>query len=354
MGGRSLALVLVASSLPLTAVAQPEDEGSPEEEQQAEGGGEEAPKDPRAARTWVKAGKELMGRGGQLARRNKLDDAKTQWAKAAVAFEKAIKWGDDPNVYADLAAAEEKLGKLDLAATHYRRVIGTKTGVRGDVMKRAKANYDELSMKIGLVTVIAKPEGTTLSIGGTEVGKTPMVEPLILMPGTYTVSFAADGFQPKDVEIKVDAGSETERSIELEAITVTIEAPEPEPPEEEPVVVTRPPSKTPLYVGAGATLGFAAVGLVTGIMAVGKHGTFTAPESSTPERADAKSSGERLAKVTDVAIGGAVVAAGFTAYWYFFRYRPAQTKYASEREAKLELAPWVQSDAGGFAVGGSF
>ncbi|HVK86388.1 MAG TPA: PEGA domain-containing protein [Kofleriaceae bacterium] len=354
MGRRSLALVLLATSLPLTAIAQPEDEGAPDE-QPGEGGGEEAPKDPRAAKTWVNAGKKLMGEGDQLARRNKLDDARTRWTNAATAFEKAIKWGDDPNVYAELAAAEEKLDKLDLAATHYRAVIGAKTGVRSDVLKRAKAKYDDLSMKVGLVTVVAKPEGTTLSIGGTEVGKTPMAEPLILMPGTYTVSFAADGFQPKDVEIKIDAGSETERSIELEPIQVAIEAPEPEQPDEnKPVVVARAPSKVPLYAGAGATLGFAAVGLVTGIMAVGKHDTFTAPDSSTPERANAKSSGERLAKFTDVAIGGAVVAAGFTAYWYFFRYRPAQAKYASEREAKLELAPWVQPDAGGFAVAGSF
>lgn len=359
MGGRSLALVLVAVLLPLPVFAQPDDE------QPAEGEVEpaEAPKDPRAAKTWVAAGKELMGKGDQLAKRNKIDDAKTQWTNAATAFEKAIKWGEDPNVYADLAAAEEKLGKLDLAATHYRHVIATKTGVKADVMKRAKARFDDLSTKVGLVTLIVKPEGATISIAGEEVGKAPMNEPLILMPGTYTVSFAADGHQPKDIELKVDEGSESERTLELDAIKVNIEAPKPQEEEEEYEEITASrPSKLPLYIGGGATIGFAAVGLVTGILAVGKHGTFTDPDSSTPERNDAKSSGKNLAVITDVALGGAVIAAGFTAYWYFAKYRPAQAKHSAETasasrsrsRSKFLMAPWVQTDAGGFAVAGSF
>lgn len=358
MGGRSLALVLVAVLLPLPALADDEQPADAGESEPAE-----APKDPRAAKTWVAAGKELMGKGDAFARRNKLDDAKTQWANAATAFEKAIKWGEDPNVYADLAAAEEKLGKLDLAAANYRHVINTKTGVKADVMKRAKARFDDLSTKVGLVTLIVTPEGATISIAGTEVGKAPMSEPLILMPGTYTVSFAADGHQPKDIDLKVDEGSESERTLELEAIKVNIEAPKPqEEEEEEETIVATGPSKLPLYIGGGATIGFAAVGLVTGILAVGKHGTFTDADSTTPERDDAKSAGKRFAVITDVALGGAVIAAGFTAYWYFAKYRPAQAKHATESvsasrsksRSKFLMAPWVQTDAGGFAVAGSF
>lgn len=356
MGARSIhALVLAGILCPLTAIAQPEE--APAEEQPA-GEGEPAAKDPRAAKTWIAAGKELTAKGDQLARRNKLDEAKTQWTNAATAYEKALAWGDDPNVYADLASVEEKLGKLDLAATHYQVLIGTKAGVRPDVLKRATTRFDDLSTKVGLVTLVVKPEGTTISIAGVEVGKAPMATPLILMPGSYTVSFAADGFQPKDVEVKVDAGSESERTLELEAIKIMVEAPKPEDsPPAEPEVMLTAPSKLPLYVGAGATVGFAAIGLVTGVLAVGKHGTFTDPASTTPERADAKSSGETLSVVTDVMLVGAVLSAGFTAYWYLARYKPGREKVdqrASRTRPKLEMAPWVQTDGGGFAVVGSF
>lgn len=347
MGGRSLALVLALVS-PLPALAQ----DAPAADDEAGG---EVTKDPHAAKKWLAAGKELVSRGDRLARAKKHEDAKTQWTNAATAFQNAIAAGDDPNVYADLAAVEEKLGKLDAAATHYRTLIGTTSGVRADVMKRAKARFDDLTMEVGQVTLIVKPEGTAISIGGAEVGKTPMTAPLILMPGTYTVSFAADGFQPKDVEINVDAGSERERTLELEPIEVNVAAPEPEEPEDKPVVVaSHAPSKLPLYVGGGATIGFAAAAVVTGLLARSKHSTFVAPETSTPAREDARTSGKRLAVVSDVALGGAVVAAGFTAYWYFAKYRPAHAKHESEREAKLEVAPWVQFDGGGFAVAGSF
>ena len=46
------------------------------------------------------------------------------------------------------------------------------------------------------------------------------------MPGTYTFSFAADGFQPKDLEITVEAGQESERSVELDPIKIIIARPQ--------------------------------------------------------------------------------------------------------------------------------
>jgi hypothetical protein len=46
------------------------------------------------------------------------------------------------------------------------------------------------------VTLAVSPEGALISLAGTELGKAPLAEPLILMPGTYTLSFQADGFQP--------------------------------------------------------------------------------------------------------------------------------------------------------------
>ena len=61
---------------------------------------------------------------------------------------------------------------------------------------------------------------------------TPFSRTVVLVPGVHTVSFAAVGYQPRDVEIRVEAGSESERKITLEPVPVVIQVEdtvEPEP-----------------------------------------------------------------------------------------------------------------------------
>jgi hypothetical protein len=182
-------------------------------------------KDPKAAKKWHDAGKQLVQKGDYNTRKNKLEDAKAQYENAVTAFEKAIETGDDVGVHYDLGIVNEKLGKLEVAAKNFRTVVNAKAGVKPDVMKKATAKWDDLSTKVGLLTLTITTEETTVSLAGNEIGKSPLPEALILAPGTYTFSFASDGYQPKDVEIKVEAGSESERTIELEPIKIVVEPP---------------------------------------------------------------------------------------------------------------------------------
>jgi hypothetical protein len=247
-----------------------------------------------------------------------------------------------------------------------RTVVATKTGLKPDILKKATAKYDELLTKVGIVTLTVNTELATITLNGTEVGKSPLAEPLIVLPGTYTLSFSADGFQPKDSEIKVEAGSESERAIELEPIKIVVEPIKNEPDAPIATTVAQPPSKLPLYIGGGAAAAFVGVGLVTGILAISAHSTFTSGDSKAADRADAKQNGTTLAHVTDIMFAGALVAGGFTAYWYFFKYKPAQKKLVEGDQpiirrdpnapdiSKVDLIPWVEPTAGGFSVAGSF
>jgi hypothetical protein len=325
-------------------------------------------KDPKVARKWLAAGQQLLQQGDYFTRIKRADDAKARYENALTSFQKSIEAGDDPNTYALLADAEEKLGKIDLAARHYRVVVKTQTGIRPDVMKKATARFDDLSTKIGIVTLAVSPEGALISLAGTELGKAPLAEPLILMPGTYTLSFQADGFQPKETELNVEAGSEAERTIELEAVKIIVQPPPvvetPPPPKPEPG-----PSRLPVYVGAGAGVTLLGVAVVTGLLAVGQHGTYTAPGSTATERSDARANGETLALVSDLTLAGGLLAGGFAAYWYVFKYKPAQRKHAERRSpgetavrggrdgtqsTKVDLLPWVQPDASGLVLVGAF
>ena len=334
-------LVLTSSGAPVWA--QPADGVA------AAAGGEAPPvKDPAAAKKFLTAGQAAV--------------KKSAWEVAVTAFENALAAGADPNVYLDLALAEEKLGKLDRAAIHLRVVTGATPGIRADVKKKASARYDALSMKVGLLTLTVKPEGATIALGAERIATAPMAESVILMPGTYTLSFSADGFQPKDVEIKVEEGSESERTVDLEPIEVIVRPP-PEEPTPGPIRPTpvHPTPRLPLYIGGGVAIGALGIGVVTGLLATSRHGTFTDAASTPAERDDARSSGQNLALITDITLGVGIAAAAFTTYWYLARYKPAQRtagvigrERSAEARAKVELVPWVQAEAGGFTVAGSF
>ena len=323
-------------------------------------------KDPKVAKKWQSAAQQLVQKGDYNTRKNKAEDAKLQYENALTAYAKAIEASDDPVLRYELGLVEDKLGKFDLAAVHMRTVVAAKTGVKPDILKKATAKYDELTTKVGLVMLTVSTAGATISLNGAEIGKSPITEPLIVMPGTYTLSFSADGYQPKDSEIKVEAGSESERAIELDPIKIVVEPIKNEPDAPLATTALRPPSKLPMYIGGGAAVAFVGVGVVTGILAISAHSTFTAGDSKAVDRADAKSNGTTLAHVTDIMFAGALVAGGVTAYWYFFKYKPGQKKRTEGDQpiigrdpnapdiSKVDVLPWVQPTAGGFSVAGSF
>lgn len=385
MGRIAIAVLTVVLVLP-RAMAQPAGGDIEMEPQDAEGSGSGSgsdaapadaapadappavPKDPKLAKKLQQAGDKLDRKGDQLHKRNKLDDATAQWEQALVAYTKAIEVADDAQIMPlryELGLVYAKLGKLDIAAGHLRAVAAAKDGVKADIVKKAQAKYDELTTKIGLVTVTVNAESATISLNGAEIAKTPLAEPLIFMPGTYTLSFSADGFQPKDSEIKVEEGSESERAIELEPIKIVVTPIKVEP--EEPVKVEPvvQPSKLPLYIGGGVAIAFAGTAIVTGILAVGQHKTFVAEDTKDLDRDDAQSNGKTLAHVTDVLFVGALAAGGFTAYWYFKKYKPAKTKQTETGNppprdpkapdiSKVDVVPWVQGASAGLSVLGSF
>jgi hypothetical protein len=313
-------------------------------------------KDPKVAKKWLAAAKELVGKGDALAKK-KPDDAKAAYENAVTAYTKAIEAGDDLGVNLQLAQVEDKLGRTDAAARHYRMVATAKAGVPPALVKQAQAKYDEAATKVGLVTLTVTPDGTTIASGAVKLGKTPLTEPLIFLPGTYTLTLSSDGYQSKDTELKVEAGSESERKLDLQPIKITVEAP----PrlgttDELPPEPTGHPSKLPMYIAAGAAGALLVTSVITGLTANSWHNTFVAPNTSSDERAFAHDAGRHWAHVTDACLVGGVLAGGFAAAWYVFKIRAAGEHPAETVRVvpKVDMIPWVQPDAGGLGFAGSF
>jgi hypothetical protein len=315
-------------------------------------------KDPKLAKKLYAAAQGFERKGDQLTRQNKADDAKAQYVEAVNAYEKAIEQAEpvDPTWTLALAVAEDKSGDPASAYKQVKALVATQPPLKADVLKKAQAKLDELDGKVGKVTLSVKPDGTQIMMAGKTVGEAPMTEALVLSPGTYTVSFAAVGFEPKDAELKIEAGSESERKIDLTPVKVQIHPREAEPEPEHPIAMK--PNMMPLYVGGGATAVLLVTSIVYDFKAKHQHDIFTAKNTTTPDRLDAHDNGKLFAHVADITLVGTLGAAAFTGYWYWFKVRPAMAAQgsvgATEKQAKVEVAPWVEPGATGFIVGGQF
>ncbi|MBA3542362.1 MAG: PEGA domain-containing protein [Deltaproteobacteria bacterium] len=316
-------------------------------------------KDPRTAKKHATTGQQAALKADAFAKRNKPDEAKAHYEIALAAYSKAAELGDDINVYFHLAGVEDKLGKPIDAVKHYRLVMRAASGVDPRIAKQVSARLEEVMSKIGTVALTITPDGTVVTLGGEQVGVSPLPEPLVLLPGAHTFVLTAPGFQPRETEIKVEAGSESERKIELESVTIVIEKPRKvEPDEADEVTALKGPSMLPVYISGGISLALIGTAIVTGLAAQSQHDTFVAADSTASQRSDAREVGKNYAHLTDVCIVGSLAAAGFGAYWYIFQYRPALKEKAmaedEPRSSKVTMVPWVQPDTSGFAVVGSF
>lgn len=314
-------------------------------------------KDPKVARKWLNAAQQLVQKGDYFTSHKKPDDAKAQYDNAVTAYQHAIEAGDDVAVNYQLALVEDKLGALPEEYGYLQLVIAAQPPVKADILKKAQAKLDDVTNKVGVVTLTVVPEGTTISIADKQYGDSPLKQPIVLMPGTYTASFVLTGYQPKETELKVEAGAGVEKKIELEPVPIKV-TPHIVESEPEPAPVAPKPSKLPLIVGASATVAFTAGAVIFGASAISQHNAYTDPTFTKKERSDAQSFGRTMAHLCDGAIVLSLASAAFTVYWYHWKYQKELDAPPPGEQPrivpKVDMVPWVQPDGGGLAAVGSF
>ncbi len=382
MGARRawlLAALLMVSLAPV-AWAQPEE---PEVEMEPdEGPAPDVPLDPpppdvpappvepdpatkAAAKKLLDGGDAFFKKGDYYVKRKKPDQAKDQYERALAAYIKARELVPNPKIFFPIATAEEKLEKWVDAATHYRLFLGQAGEIDAKLRADAEKRLENVKLNVGVLALAISPEGAQVSIEGNVVGTSPLAEPLFLAPGEYLLTITADGYKPTEQKLTIEAGSESEREFELESAAVIIDTPRPPPPPPD-IPMPPKPSKLPLYGAAGLTGAFFVGATVTGIIAVGKQGTFKDDGNDEDVREDARQSGKSMALLTDGLVLGTLVAGGVTAYYYMKVYKPKNVEYkkkVDERNTQLEnqlsrgpkvlVTPWVQAGAGGLMLTGS-
>jgi hypothetical protein len=365
---RLILATVAIGALAATALADPPDDDEPpdigpiEDEPQS-------PDDPSApttptidkaeARRFLAAGDTLIKKGDRLTRRKRTVEAGDHYERALLSYQRAFDLSQNEHVYYPIAIAEERLGKTVDAIKHYRIVIAA-TGFPAKTLADAQKRLDALLMTVGQVTIAVEPAGAAIVLDGHPIGKAPLPEPLIIEPGVYVLSLTADGFEPAEVKLTIEPGSESERTFKLEAVPVVVEKPKVAPPPPPPPAPP-PPSRTLLWVGAGGTIALVAIASLTGSLALGKQSDFEDTSLSETERDDAASSGKSLALVTDVCLVGAAATAAVTTYYYFKIYRPKARDRERKQKAvdafhdefsKVRVVPWVQPASAGLSVTG--
>lgn len=113
------------------------------------------------------------------------------------------------------------------------------------------------------------------------------------------------------------------------------------------------PMPVGVYVGLAATGVLLVGGTVTGVLALGKKKDFDAANDGTdPQKAeDLRNSGKTLNLVTDILLGGAVVAGVVTAV--LFVNRP-QAAPEAEKGTAFHFTPVIGRNSGGLSLSGRF
>ncbi len=390
-----LGLLVTPALAPSLAIAQPEDDVEvpvddappdigmdPEPDAGVEGDAaavesDPAPvRDPRAAKKLADGAAKFVKKGDKLKKRKKDAEAAAEYERALAAYDKSFELHPDARILLITAALEERLGRWYEAAQRYQRALDeTEVPLDDGAKLKAAQRLDAAKMYLGLVVLVVSPEGAAIKLNGEEVGAAPLATPLMLRPGEYALEISADEFVTLETKLVIDAGSESERSFELEPVPVVVEKPREAPPPPAPPPPLLPPvSKTPLLIGAGATVLFTGLAVTTGVMAIGKHGTFEDETATAEDRDAAQSSGKNLALATDFFTGAAVVGAAFTVYYYLKIYKPkakarddaerqregAHDEYSRrpprtrERGPKVLVMPTVQAGGSGIAITGWF
>jgi hypothetical protein len=272
---------------------------------------------------------------------------KGDFKTAADRFRRAVAIFDDakaatvpPTLLVGLARSEAKLGHYIAAVEAYNRIIhqGMAPGasqVFTEAVADARREIEPLTPKIASVTIRVtgcdKPKVTVddQPISSAALGVKKPVD-----PGPHVVKATAEGCEPGQTSFRVDEAQSTEATITLAPSpnrppSATIEAPAPDRagPEH-----TSPSSlRTASYVAFGVGGAGLLFGGITGILAIGKHGSLAdACADDVCRTPQAKSDLDSYHTMTTLSTLGFVVgAAGIAAGAVLFFMSPrASTKSA--------------------------
>jgi hypothetical protein len=139
------------------------------------------------------------------------------WEVALGEFERSFELFPTRSALFNMAMCEKALHRYVAALRHFedwqQRFAAAATE---DERRTVSATLDELSRFVGSLAIETTPRGATIRVDGTEVGTTPLADPLMVDAGDHVVEAVLDGHLSAREEVEVEPLADVEMSIALE------------------------------------------------------------------------------------------------------------------------------------------
>jgi hypothetical protein len=298
----------------------------------------------------------------------KYAESERLWVAAQKLYPKA------PTLSLGLARAAAKNGHVVLAQEQYNKIIREWSDVASpppafkDALDAARAEVGDVSKRIaGVVITVEGPASPTVTIDGDGIPAAALGLKRPVDPGEHAVHAEAPGYKPADTKFSVAEGGSAEAKVVMEKA-----------PEAQPVAGgagatvgpgTEPPGAEPPTGRSNRTLAIVALGVggvgvvvggITGLVALGKHGTLSdeCPDGKcTSDKQSDVDSYKTMGTISTVSfiVGGVGLAAG-AVLWFTSPKKTASRdghRWATLTPARgVSMTPYV--GAGSAGVTGTF
>jgi hypothetical protein len=192
--------------------------------------------------------------------------------------------------------------------------------------KEVEADLAKLRPRVAQVTVTVNVPSAEVLVDDESQGNLPRATPLLLSAGRRKITVNAHDYLSETRVIDLAGATSPTVPFELKPIrvTTTVTPTAPSTPKETPRPLPPPPpppSRTPLWIGIGATVALGGATTFFGLRTASKNSDFDAvlntPGATRKSVDDARNSVRSSALVTDVLGGATLVAAGLTVYALF-------------------------------------
>lgn len=134
-------------------------------------------------------------------------------------FRRAYELSPSPEALAQIALAEQALGRMVDAEAHLREALA---GEPDRFVRRYRRllleALGEIGAQLGTISIVGGVEGAVVAIGGVRRGTLPLEEPVRVVAGPLRVTVTREGYRPFEREIEVPATGAREVAVELEPL----------------------------------------------------------------------------------------------------------------------------------------
>lgn len=235
-------------------------------------------------------------------------------------FRKAYELSRGGRALAQLALAEQAMGRWLEAETHLRAALDTTQDKWISANRQAlEGAVQIIQQRLGTVEVLCSVNGADVKLNNRSVGRCPLPMPARVVAGSVVLEVAADGYWPVTRNLLVQGGGVVREPVELAAKTMPDTNGQPLPKRNPTAVEVQPPARVlpPLFwVGMGtaiAGVGAAVGGFVVGYSLAGQYDLDACSVPSPPASASCPDYRTPTA-VGWIAVGIAAVGAGLGVY----------------------------------------